>query len=48
MRLHTKLSLLKSVLRIIGYVFVTFNLIIGIGLLILAEVIGMVEEIDDK
>jgi len=48
MRLHTKLSLLKSVLRIVGYVFVTFNLIIGIGILILAEAIGMVEEIDDK
>ena len=48
MRLHTKLSLLKSVIRVIGYVFIPFNWVVGVGLLILAEIIGVVEEIDDK
>lgn len=48
MSFHKKVSYVKSFIRIIGYSFVPFNLIVGAGLLILAELIGVVEERDEK
>lgn len=44
-RLHQIISFIKSGIRIVGYFFIPFNLIIATGLLILSEVVGIVEEL---
>jgi len=43
--LHQKISFLKSIIRIAGYVFLPFSLEIATVVLILSEVIGIVEEL---
>ena len=42
---HQIISFIKSGIRIIGYVFLPFDLVIATGVLILSEVIGIVEEL---
>lgn len=42
---HFRTSMLKSFLRMIGYVAMVRDLRIGIGLLLIAEVIGIIEEL---
>lgn len=42
---HRIISFIKSGVRIIGYVFIPFNLIIATTLLILSEVVGIIEEL---
>ncbi len=42
---HRRISFIKSGVRIIGYVFIPFNLIIATTLLILSEVVGIIEEL---
>lgn len=42
---HKNISFLKSVLRIIGYVFCLVWLPFGLGILVGAELLGIVEEI---
>ena len=41
---HQIVSFIKSGVRIIGYCFIPFNLIIATVLLVLSEVIGIIEE----
>ena len=43
-RLHAIISFIKSGVRIIGFGFLPFNIMVATGLLIAAEVIGIVEE----
>ena len=43
--LHQKISFLKSGIRLLGYVFLPFDLTIAMGVLFLSEVIGIVEEL---
>ena len=43
--LHQRLSFVKSGIRIVGYAFLPFNLLIAAGVLILSEVVGIVEEL---
>jgi hypothetical protein len=42
---HQIISFIKSGVRIVGYCFIPFNLIIATTLLVVSEVIGIVEEI---
>ena len=42
---HRRISFLKSGIRIIGYMFIPFNLIIATALLVVSEVVGIVEEL---
>jgi hypothetical protein len=42
---HNKISFLKSGLRIIGFIFLPFNLFPSAVLLVLAEVFGVLEEL---
>ena len=42
---HQLISFLKSGIRLIGYGFIPFNLVIATGILILSEIIGIVEEL---
>jgi hypothetical protein len=44
-RLHQIISFIKSIIRIIGYGFIPFNLEIATIILILSELIGIVEEL---
>ena len=44
-RKHQIISFIKSGVRILGYVFIPFNLVIATGVLILSEVIGIIEEL---
>jgi hypothetical protein len=43
--LHQKISFIKSGIRILGYIFLPFNLVFATILLILSEVIGIIEEL---
>ena len=43
-RLHAIMSFIKSGVRIVGYGFLPFDIWIAAGLLIAAELIGIVEE----
>ena len=43
--MHQKVSFVKSGVRILGYAFIPFNLVIATILLILSEVIGIIEEL---
>lgn len=45
MTLHTKLSYIKSGVRIAGYLSLMYSLIAGCTLLIIAELLGVVEEL---
>lgn len=42
---HQIISFIKSGLRFVGYVALPFSIIVGAFLLILAEVLGVVEEL---
>ena len=42
---HRRISFLKSGIRIIGYVFIPFNLLTATVLLIVSEAVGIVEEL---
>ena len=42
---HRRISFLKSGIRIVGYVFIPFNLIAATGLLVVSEVVGIIEEL---
>ena len=42
---HFRMSLIKSIVRIIGFTAILFNITVGVLVLILAEIIGIVEEL---
>ena len=42
---HRRISFLKSGIRIVGYVFIPFNLIAATALLVVSEVVGIIEEL---
>ena len=42
---HQIVSFVKSGIRILGYIFLPFNLYIAMGILLISEVIGIVEEL---
>ena len=42
---HQIVSFIKSGIRILGYYFIPFNLVIATILLILSEVVGILEEL---
>ena len=42
---HRRISFLKSGIRIVGYVFIPFNLIAATVVLVVSEVVGIVEEL---
>ena len=42
---HRSISFLKSGIRIVGYVFIPFNLIAATALLVVSEVVGIIEEL---
>ena len=44
-RLHQIISFVKSGVRILGYLFIPFNIGVAVTLLIVSEGIGIVEEI---
>ena len=44
-RKHQLVSFLKSGIRILGYVFLPFDLTIAMGVLIFSEIVGIVEEL---
>ena len=44
-KLHQMVSFFKSGVRIIGYLFILFNLVAATALLILSEVVGVIEEL---
>ena len=42
---HQIVSFIKSGVRILGYVFIPFNLVVSAILLILSEIVGIIEEL---
>ena len=42
---HQIISFIKSGIRILGYCFIPFNLVVTTILLILSEVVGIIEEL---
>lgn len=42
---HQLVSFVKSAIRIVGYIFIPINLVISAGFLILAEIVGVIEEL---
>ena len=42
---HQTVSFIKSGVRLLGYVFLPFNLYIAMGILLISEVIGIIEEL---
>ena len=44
-KLHQMVSFFKSGVRIVGYLFIPFNLVAATSLLILSEVVGVIEEL---
>jgi hypothetical protein len=42
---HRRISFLKSGIRIVGYVFIPFNLLTATVLLIISEAVGIIEEL---
>jgi hypothetical protein len=43
-KLHQIISFVKSGVRILGYIFIPFNIGVAVTLLIVSEAIGIVEE----
>ena len=43
-RLHAIISFIKSGVRIVGFGFLPFNIMAATGLLVAAELIGIIEE----
>ena len=44
-KLHQQISFIKSGIRILGYFLLPFSLLIGAGILILSEIVGIYEEL---
>jgi hypothetical protein len=44
-KFHRNISFVKSCIRIIGYVFLIVDLEVAMGLLLLSETLGIVEEL---
>ena len=44
-KLHQVTSFIKSGIRIIGYCFIPYNLVIAAIMLVLSEVVGIIEEL---
>ena len=44
-RKHQQISFLKSGVRLLGYIFLPFNLYIAMGVLLVSEIIGIIEEL---
>ena len=44
-RKHQIISFVKSGVRIIGYVFLPFNIVLSLNVLIVSEVVGILEEL---
>jgi hypothetical protein len=44
-RWHRRASFIKSGIRILGYCFIPFNLIVATALLIVSEGVGIIEEL---
>ena len=42
---HRRISFFKSGIRIVGYVFIPFNLIAATTLLVVSEIVGIIEEL---
>ena len=42
---HQIVSFIKSGVRIVGYVLLPFDLVIGAGVLVLSEIVGIWEEL---
>lgn len=48
MSLHAKISYIKSFIRIIGFLFLIKSIILGSIILIIAELVGILEEFYEK
>jgi len=44
-KLHQIISFVKSGIRILGYIFIPFNISVAVTLLIVSEAVGIVEEL---
>ena len=44
-RKHQQISFVKSGVRILGYMFIPFNISVAVTLLIVSEAIGILEEL---
>ena len=44
-KLHQIISFVKSGVRILGYIFIPFNIGVAVTLLIVSEALGIVEEL---
>ena len=44
-RNHQMISFIKSGIRMLGYIFLPFDLTIAMGVLIFSEIIGIIEEL---
>jgi len=44
-RKHQIISFVKSGIRILGYILLPFDLMIAMGVLIVSEIVGIVEEL---
>jgi hypothetical protein len=44
-RKHQLISFVKSGIRIIGYMFIPFNISVAVTLLVVSEAVGIVEEL---
>ena len=42
---HQQISFVKSAVRIIGYMFIPFNISVAVTLLVVSEAVGIVEEL---
>ena len=42
---HQLVSFIKSGVRLLGYIFLPFNLYIAMGVLLVSEIIGIIEEL---
>ena len=47
MNYHKKISFIKSTIRIIGYLFIPFNILLATVILIVSEILGILEEIKE-
>ena len=45
---HFWISIIKSIIRIVGFIFLMINLPVGAIILIVAEAFGIAEELVDK
>ena len=42
---HQQISFVKSGVRILGYIFIPFNISVAVTLLVVSEAIGIIEEL---